>query len=95
MSNTYQAGLKFERITAGVYRVINTNGRIIANITRETFSNNPNYPVWNNTFWMIKVNYLSPEIKKTLSDAKKYISDPSWKHLHKANPDKAGKFAIA
>ena len=34
MSNTYQAGLKFERITAGVYRVINIKGRIIANIFR-------------------------------------------------------------
>ena len=85
MSNTYKAGLKFERINAGVYRVINIHGRIIANITRQTFSTN----------WMVKVNYLSPISKKTLSDAKSYISDPTWKHLHKSNPDKAGKFAIA
>ena len=92
MSNTYQAGLKFERITAGVYRVINIHGRIIANITRETFSDNPNYPVWNNTFWLVKVNYLSPISKKTLSDAKSYISDGTWKFLHKSKTTKLKNF---
>lgn len=74
MANTYQAGLKFERINAGVYRVINIKGRIIANITRQTFSTN----------WMLKINYREPLSKKTLSDAKSFISDPTYKFLHLA-----------
>ena len=77
MSNTYQAGLKFERINAGVYRVININGRIIANIFR--------YKGLTGSYWdLIVVGSGWARSYKHLSNAKDWIRDPAYKDLHLA-----------
>jgi hypothetical protein len=77
MSNTYQAGLKFERINAGVYRVINIKGRIIANINR--------YIGLTGTYWdLIVVGAGWVRSYEHLSNAKDCISDPAYKDLHLA-----------
>ena len=77
MSNTYQAGLKFERITAGVYRVINIKGRIIAEIYR--------HRGLTGTYWDLSFmgDFTAHSFKSFIS-AKDWIRDPAYKNLHLA-----------
>ena len=78
MSNTYKAGLKFERITAGVYRVININGRIVANISR-----GGGYLC---TIWKLITVEHEPQEKVffKLSQAKSAIKNTDFQTLHLA-----------
>ena len=77
MSNTYQAGLKFERLTAGVYRVINIKGRIIAEIYR--------HKGLTGTYWdLCFMGEFNAHSFKFFISAKDWIRDPAYKNLHLA-----------
>ena len=94
MSNTYQAGLKFERVCAGRYMVRNIHGRVIANITRHKDRSKGIH--WNLKIVDQYMKHIPPLTKgqilyahkirsyTNLTNAKDWIRDRAFQNLHLA-----------
>ena len=79
MSNTYQAGLSFEKAFPGTYRVRNQKGRILGFIRK--YANNYRDTYWRfDAFDMIGLGRKY----KSLTDLKNALRDPAYQDFHLA-----------
>ena len=79
MSNTYQAGLSFEKAFPGTYRIRNTKGRILGFIRKYASR-------YHDTYWRIDAfEMIGLDSKyKSFTDAKNALRDPAYQDFHLA-----------